>query len=102
MNRKSAPAPERRFGGRDSLHDRRSTGLAHNKSLLAREQLVRTREALLRRGEELTEQREGEVRLREHAVRQREDEACALESNRRDADEVRRILESHLVKLRQA
>jgi diguanylate cyclase (GGDEF)-like protein len=93
---------ERRFGGRNSMHDRRVGSQVRDGLLEAREQLVTAREALAGTRDHTADQRDDTIQLRESTVGLREQDTVRQEQHLRAADSLQRTLESHIVKLRQA
>ncbi|CAN7329180.1 EAL domain-containing protein [Pseudoduganella sp. LjRoot289] len=93
---------ERRFGGRDSLHDRRVGGQVRDGLLSAREELVTARETLAGIRDRTADDREVSIQRRERTVGLREEAALRQEQHLRAADSLQRTQESHIVKLRQA
>ncbi|MFC3376600.1 putative bifunctional diguanylate cyclase/phosphodiesterase [Rugamonas sp. CCM 8940] len=93
---------ERGFGERNDIADRRVDALARDTILLVRERQMSTRESLVRSREETMDKRDNLAQEREHTLGTRESGVGDHERGMREAERLKRVLESHIVKLRQA
>jgi diguanylate cyclase (GGDEF)-like protein len=93
---------ERRCGGRGSGNDRRVDGQVAHTILAERERRALAREALVSAREQAADQCDVQLRQREQALGRRHELLAQHDSDRRDAARMKRVLQRHIVRLRQA